>query len=291
MMPLVTAMAIQMSEVSSAEPLPLSVVSASIEASTDQAEDIMTHFWDSFDFSDSSLTQDLVLIEEKFLEFINLMPYADEEKLPKLIYGFLDKANVDEATYSVIYNLAGKYLNDFDSPVRDEDYYILFLNHAVECGKLGEADKERAEFRQEMALKNRPGTQAPDFAVITRDGEKHNFTELLAEGYNILVFYDSDCNHCDEVLARISDEPILDGVNVLVIDAEEDRKLWETTCQKLPAAWKVGFSLDPIQDEETYILPEMPTVYLIDGDGKIILKETTLIKIIGVLSAADGLSR
>lgn len=281
----------RLSVASLAESLPLSEVSDSIIVSSDRTDYVMSHFWDSMDFTDSLLTRNNKFMEQNFLNFINLMPYANVVNLQDLVDKFLDKANVDEETYSIVYDLAGKYLNNSDSPMRDEEYYIMFLNHAVKYGKLGEADRERAKFRLEMALKNRIGTLAADFNVITRDGEKYKLYKLLTEGYNILIFYDPDCNHCEEVLNRIEEAPILDRANVIAIDTEEDKELWEATCWNLPANWTVGFSLDPVQDEEIYVLPEMPTIYLIDGNGKILLKEATILKIIEVVSAADSVLR
>lgn len=255
--------------------LPLPAVPDSITVPADRADFVMMHFWDGMDFSDSVLTGDNDFMEQNFVNYLSLLPHANQDKLQFTVNDLLDKAETDGKVYTRIYNLAGTYLNNSDSPMRNEEYYILFLNHAVDNGTLGEADRERAKFRLEMAMKNRPGTKAPDFKVVTRSGKECAFHDLLKEGGNIVVFYDPDCGHCGDVMKKIAADSTLRSQNVIAIDAEEDRDLWDITKGNLPDSWTVGFALDPIQDEELYIFPEMPTIYLIDGDGIIKIKEAT----------------
>lgn len=263
--------------------LPLPAVPDSITVSAERADFVMLHFWDTMDFSDSSLTDDNDFLEQNFVNYLSLFPHANKDNLQLSVNHFLDMAAVHENIYTMIYDLAGTYLNNSDSPMRNEGYYILFLNHAVDGGRLGEADRERAKFRLEMAMKNRPGVPAPDFRVVSRNGEECDFSDLLKEGDNIVIFYDPDCSHCGEVITEISSNSSLQKNNIIAIDSEEDRQLWEETNAILPDSWAVAFSLDPIQDDELYIFPEMPTMYLIDGDRTIKIKEATLDNIVNCL--------
>lgn len=257
--------------------LALPNVPDSITKPADRADYVMLHFWDGMDFSDTTLTAENDFMEQNFVNYLSLFPHAHTECLPTNVNEFLDRAAADVNAYSVVYHLAEKYLNNTDSPMRDEGYYILFLNHAVDRGALGEADRERAKFRLEMAVKNRPGTTAPDFRVVTRQGEEITLRSLLKDGDNIVIFYDPDCDHCSEVMSEIASAPIQQSANIIAIDAEEDRQLWDDTNSHLPSEWTVAFALDPIQDDELYIFPEMPTIYILDGDATIKVKEATAI--------------
>lgn len=222
-------------------------------------------------------------VDEDFVNFVHRLPHVPSDSLQNVVDNFLDKANVDQEKYTSIYKLAGKYLYSLDSPMRDERLYILFLNHAINEGKLGDAERERAVFRLEMAMKNLPGDVAPDFMVMTRDGKEKRFHELLRGESNIVVFYDPDCRHCEEVLTELAENKQSNDFNVVAIDSEEDKLLWQQTAPYLPESWEVGFSLDPIQDDELYVFPEMPTIYLIGGDGTILIKEASLLNIINKL--------
>lgn len=235
----------------------------------------LLHFWDGMDFSDTSLIGDSDFMEQSFVNYLSLFPHANQDRLQQNVDVFLDKAAMNVKAYSVIYDLAGTYLNNSDSPVRNEGYYILFLNHAVDRETLDEADRKRAGFRLEMAMKNRPGMIAPDFRLVTRRGEVTDFHKLLKDGDNIVIFYDPDCDHCADVMKEIASAPSLQTANIIAIDSEDDRLLWEDTKSQLPAEWVVAFSLDPIQDEERYIFPEMPTIYVIDRSGIVKIKEAS----------------
>ena len=41
----------------------------------------------------------------------------------------------------------------------------------------------------------------------------------------------------------------------------------------------VGFATDPIQEDETYYILSMPTIYLLDKNKTVLLKDTTLDKV------------
>ena len=255
--------------------LPLPAVPANITVPADRADFVMAHFWDGMDFSDNMLVGDSNFMEQNFVNYLSLFPHANQSNLQQNVDAFLDRAASNEKAYAAVYDLAETYLNNSDSPMRDEGYYILFLNHAVNRGVLDEAERERAKFRLAMAMKNRPGMTAPDFRLVTRQGPETDFHSLLKEGDNIVIFYDPDCDHCAEVIKQIAYAPNLKSANIIAIDSEEDRQLWEETKTQLPAEWTVAFSLDPIQDNELYIFPEMPTIYVIEGDAKIKIKEAS----------------
>lgn len=256
--------------------LPLPTVPDTIRVPADRADFVMTHFWDAMDFSDTLLTHDDAFMEQTFVNYLSLLPHAHQDSLPTLINGFIDRANINEEAYSKIHDLAGIYLNSPDSPMRNEEYYIIFLRHAVEKGSLNEAERGRAAFKLEMALKNRPGTKAPDFNLTTRDGDRRKLTKLLAPGNNVVIFYDPDCNHCAETIELLRNAPKIAEANVIAVDAAEDRYLWDATKDQLPEEWTVAYATDPIQDTEEYIFPEMPTIYLLDGNGTILLKEASV---------------
>lgn len=77
-------------------------------------------------------------------------------------------------------------------------------------------------------------------------------------------------------MKTLSGHVLPDSVQVIAIDAEEDQDLWDSTKHSLPEKWIVGFSTDPIQDDETYVLQMTPTIFLLDGNHKILLKDATV---------------
>ncbi|MDE6422468.1 MAG: hypothetical protein K2K95_03495 [Muribaculaceae bacterium] len=163
-----------------------------------------------------------------------------------------------------------------ESELYDEEAFCNILQQALKADILGEADKMRARYRLEIAAKNRPGTTTADFKFIARNGKTESLLSLQADKPILLLFYDPDCDHCMQTIADLKKKEISKKTKVVAIYAEDDRDRWEETNEALPQDWTVGFSLDPIQDDETYVFITSPTVYLLDSDKKVLLKDTNI---------------
>lgn len=125
-------------------------------------------------------------------------------------------------------------------------------------------------------MKNLPGSLAHDFQFVTKEGACETLHHLETNGEILLMFYDPDCDHCTQTIDTLIKSPLPGDITVIAIDIMEDRDLWEKTKGEMPGNWITGFALDPILDDETYILDEMPALYLLDRNKKIILKDATL---------------
>ena len=147
---------------------------------------------------------------------------------------------------------------------------------APQSAPQSEADKLRAAYRAEIAAKNRPGTKAANFSFTTRDGKKQSLHKLKSKKNILLLFYDPDCDHCQEVIETLRNGEYEEKYTIMAIDTEEDRELWDETAPALPEDWTVGFALDPIQENETYVFDTMPTIYLLAPNKKVLLKEANL---------------
>lgn len=143
-----------------------------------------------------------------------------------------------------------------------------------------EAEILRASYLRMMEQKNSVGTQAADFRFVTRYGKEESLHNIISEKDMLLIFYDPDCDDCHAAIDSISKGNLVDKFDIVAIDSEEDRDRWEETAPTLPENWTVGFATDPIQEEETYYIMTMPTIYLLDKNKTVLLKDTTIEKIL-----------
>lgn len=160
----------------------------------------------------------------------------------------------------------------------DEVAYCRILQEALEAGILNEADRIRAEYRLDVAAKNRPGDVAADFRFLLRGSDLQS-TSLLALNTHkpiLLLFYDPDCDHCMETIEKLKRTEIPELADIVAIYAEDDNERWAETTDSLPGNWTVGLALDPIQDDETYVFLTSPVIYLLTPEKQVILKDTTL---------------
>lgn len=241
-----------------------------------QADSVIVNFWNRLDLSNEDESLDPDIIEQQMKNFFSLFPAGKEASIEKGIANFLDKASANDEVYGWVYEIAGELLDTPSSRFRNEEYLIPFLTDASKSAALSEADRERAKYRLEVAMKNRCGTKATDFAFSTREGRSAKLSTSLKKGNNLLIFYDPDCAHCMETIEKIKDAGLPSSVNVVAVYPGEDRQLWEATAKELPKEWTVACASDPIIDEEWYVIPEMPGIYLLDSAATVILKDPAL---------------
>lgn len=248
----------------------------SLSTDEQRATYFVTHFWDAMDFHNRSLSLDTAFIEQNFSNFIVLMPIVSDKTADEAIEDLIAKATVDKEALDLMMRTADLYLDHPDSPMRNEETYIHFLKHFLEIGALPESVKNRYEYRLAQAMKNRPGSTAPNFRVVLRDGKTSDLHSLLAGDENLVMFYDSDCVHCKEISQQLAEMQFEGDVRVIAIDVAGDRQMWDKKSDSLPKGWTVGYDLDDISERELFYLPALPTFYIIGPDGVIIAKDVSL---------------
>jgi len=247
-----------------------------------RADYIMEHFWDEMDFGDTLQSRNREFMERNIVNFMSLFPHGSEQACSRSIGLLLGKAATDSAALRIATDIMERYLDDPNSPMRDETHYIMYLEELLRMPGLTEYDRIRPADKLAAAKKNRPGMTATDFAYIDRSGRRRRLRSTAPGERMLLIFYDPECGHCSEILEQVGESPIVTGcidrkeLTVLAVYTEGKRGLWEETKASMPREWGVGFDADSIVERELYSVPAMPIMYLLDGDKKVLLKDAPL---------------
>lgn len=258
--------------------LPLPNIPDNITLPEERAAYIINHFWDGMDFNDTLRCRNQAFMEQNFVNFISLFPHTKQERLSQCIGKLLKAATVDTTGFKLVNDIAERYLDDPNSPIRNEEYYILFLEELLRLPGLPEAERVRPATRLKTAKKNRPGTKATDFAYTDRNGNRGTLHATQGKRL-LLLFYDPACSHCSEILDGLRENAIIGNLirrkelTVLAVYTEGDRKLWNETKNSLPQEWHVAIDDSRIAEHELYSLPAMPVIYMLDKDKKVLLKD------------------
>lgn len=167
-----------------------------------------------------------------------------------------------------------------ESPYRNEERYIAFADSLLSTDNLPDALRERVAERRRIALLNRPGSIAADFRYVDHNGKESRLHDLKST-LTLLIFYDPECPHCEDILRSYASSKIINRaisqnkLTVIAIYAEGKRDVWDKTRYDLPDNWLVGYDLTGVLDEDLYYLPAMPTPYLLDVDKRVLLKDPT----------------
>lgn len=255
--------------------LVLPVVPDSLTSIPERAAYATLHYWDSLNFESGLASCDTTFIEKNFANFVALLSMASVDDADAAIEKVIDRASKgNRRAFDLFCFVAAKYLDEPDSPMRNEELYIPFLRYIVKSPALSPEDKIRPSYRLDQALKNRPGLMATDFAFDLRGGGSSTLrSEGTKANATLLIFYDPDCEHCKEIISAISSTPLRPGIKVLAIDFIGDRKNWQQTAGNMPKDWMVGFATSDIEGDGLYHIPASPSIYLIDSENLIILKD------------------
>ncbi len=260
--------------------LPLPNVPKNLVTPTDRAQYILLHFWDKMNFRDTIRSHDKEFMERNFVNFLSLFPHANFEDLSPAVKNLLQQSFKDQQSFDIIEDLAEKYLFDAGSPMRGENYYIIFLEETLKLPHLQKDKRLRPESQLKTVMKNRPGSKATNFTYLTREGKRSTLYNTKANML-MLVFYDPECSHCTDILKSLDESIIINEVielgdlSVLAVYTEGKRDVWDSTKASMPKNWTVAIDESSIVDKGLYDLPAMPIIYLLDSDKNVLLKDPT----------------
>ena len=251
------------------------------------------HYWDNYNFADTLLLKSKEVTEQGFVNFINILNrfnldyaskgvahkdiaqkditqkditqkditqkgIAQKDITQKGIACFTRKAFSNAAAKERFENLIEHYFEDQLSPVRNDRVYLMFLEEMKNSPCFDETEKERIAFKIKTTNKNLPGDIAINFKFKDENGKEHQLSDYKDQKV-ILYFYDPDCENCHEVSAWLKQQTIPADIKVLKMIADNH----------------ISYM---------YSLKNMPTIFLLDKENKVILKNCTAQELIENIS-------
>ncbi|MEH7307655.1 thiol-disulfide oxidoreductase ResA [Neobacillus drentensis] len=128
-----------------------------------------------------------------------------------------------------------------------------------------------ANFTKDTKQKVAVGGQAPDFALVDMQGNKHQLTDYRGQGV-FLNFWGTWCPPCKKEMPYINNQyhQYKDkGVQVLTVDIQESELAVNQFAERL----KLDFPIMIDTDKEvmnTYGIDPLPATFLIDKNGKVV---------------------
>lgn len=251
------------------------------------------HYWDNYNFADTLLLKSKEVTEQGFVNFIDILNRFNLDNASKGVAHkdiaqkgitrkditqqgitqkditqkgiaqkgiacFTRKAFSNAAAKERFENLIEHYFEDQLSPVRNDRVYLIFLEEMKNSPCFDETEKERIAFKIKTTNKNLPGDIAINFKFKDENGKEHQLSDYKDQKV-ILYFYDPDCENCHEVSAWLKQQTIPADIKVLKMIADNH----------------ISYM---------YSLKNMPTIFLLDKENKVILKDCTAQELIENIS-------
>ena len=191
-----------------------------------------------------------------------------------------------------VMELMERYFYDPNSPVLDEEMYLRALNGILAAKSLTDLDKMQYEYQHRICSLNRAGTPAADFKFrqMAAGGKMKDGSLYDIKGdYTLIFFNNPGCHACGEILEAIVNSPVKEMVSngkvkVLAMYIDEDLKAWKENRSKFPQEWIYAHDHNMIlRDNNIYGLRAIPSMYLLDKEKRVILKDAPVGKVISYL--------
>lgn len=244
----------------------------------EQKSYLSLHFWDSLNFADVALQKSPLVLEPYFVEFSGLLQQIPLPAAKKSINNMFSKLKTNDSVFNLFVTFSEKYLYEPGSPLRNDELYLPVLEELLASKVKTETEKTRYRFQLKMLLKNRIGTKANNIEITTADNSMITMHKVKAD-YCLLFFFTPGCHSCETVVNQLKSDSLLsemvqaDRIKVIAIATENTADACKSYAGIFPDKWLCGYNKTG-DIQRNYDLKASPTIYLLDRNKKVALKDT-----------------
>lgn len=243
---------------------------------------LVEHYWDLADMDALASTHaeggaETSVLEQSFVNYLSLFPLTESDSLCSASVNALMLAADPVAAsgpdcgrlFEALSSLADKYLFDLDSPMADDEKYLLFIDASLLCKGLSATRRDLLSYRKNVLMNNRVGTPVEDFCFEAPDGRLIDFSDI--PGQRLLLLFDISCQDCLEMVKSLEASPE-DGVTVVAVAVNATRKDFRKFAASLPSGWVCGFDSTHTVNGSAFALRHLPELMRIASDGTVLAK-------------------
>ncbi|MBO4476283.1 MAG: DUF5106 domain-containing protein [Bacteroidales bacterium] len=261
----------------------------------------LEHYWDGFFSKGGGTDSKSILgvadadVEQALANYIgalaavkslatpdSLAPLRQAQKSVRTLFGKLEnhqKADTSSLTYLRFTEMVSRYLFDPNSPVRDEDLYLPFVE-AMERSSCTSDDMRAAySYEARQCRTNQYGQKVPDFRYSTASGSKGSLYGVKAD-YTMLFFSNPGCTACKDIIDQVLSRPYVERyikegrLAVVNIYIDEEISKWRDYLHNYPSYWINGYDYTfQLRDSGKYDIRAIPSLYLLDSSKRVLFKD------------------
>lgn len=266
------------------------------------------HYWDAF--TDTSrlylcdslhvngcTEKDLGSQMWEYFNLLNALPLKDARSYVTRLFDRLERFQTkypESRMFPLLTEMVTLYLYDVNSPVRNEDVYLPFVKKLASSAFTPDEMRPAYLFDARMCSLNQEGTKAADIDFTDTKGRRRKLSDIRTEAI-LLFFNNPGCNACKEIREKIQGDELLirlveDGslaVVTIYIDLEIDK--WKAASDEYPSKWTCGYDHNyTIRSDVSYNVRAIPSLYLLDGDMTVLMKDAPIERIVAALYSMAG---
>lgn len=242
-------------------------------------------YWDDFDFD-----ADTAVVAYNTSSIIQAMSdyvaYIEPQRADSLLRALMHRAERSRPVFDLFIEAADVVLGDPNSPLRNDEYHIPILEVIVESPLLDEYDRIAPMYDLEMARQNRIGSVANNFEYCLANGSKMWMHDIDAD-YLLIMLNNPGCPMCKEIIEQLTTSPMINELcelgrlKILSLYPDEDIKAWREYLPNMPQSWINAYDEGmKISEQRLYNLEAIPSLYLLDRDKRVLIKDGTQVEYI-----------
>lgn len=241
---------------------------------------IIEHFWDSYDFKDPRLVRTKVFDKKLTTYFEQVVPKNPDSSIAHLDKLLLRAKNTDETTYQAMVIWIANHFDKIDVMGFDAIYIYIAEKYLTPKAApwLNLADRTRTDYKVGLYKNTLLGNETPPIALVDTLNKPIYLKDIEAD-YTFLMFYSPKCSHCIEEMPKFYElfqKYEAKNVKAIAISIDKDEKIkkeWRSFIRKNGWNWVNATPADTeTKFQETFAAYNLPVVYLLDSNKKILMK-------------------
>lgn len=272
--------------------IPLAIVNRDQAMEDYYYRQMVIHFFDPLDFSDSRLVY-LTVLKQKMGFYFRQLVYPQPDSIISRIEDVLAKTkkSTDVFAWSAryLYNMFRETtLPEYSAiPVFVAENYILakpeLFNDSAFISKVRN--------RTEKAKLNPVGAPATNLKLQTPEGKTLQLTDIVSP-VTVLYFFNPGCEACHAITDRLNtiyQKYKSNGLKVFAVYIDRNREEWLNYISSKKLNWTNTYDQEGTEGiEQKYDLYAIPMIYLLDQDKKVIVRDLPVEALEGYLMGILG---
>lgn len=271
----------------------LPVIPSVITTDAQKYEFLAENYWTNFNFKDTTQIHQNPIAEQLYADFLNLLSQVPPSTAQIGMGKMMNLAQSDSTMYSFFASLGEKYLYDPNSAQRNEALYCAVLENILASKFIDDAHKVRPRSRYELAQKNKVGDRAINFKYTLASGKQSSLYSIKSM-FTLVYFNNPGCGDCKHVKQQLNSSSLLSvmiqggSLKLLSIYPDEDLAEWHKDRSTVPASWINAYDKGTVvKNGNLYDLKAIPTLYLLDSNKRVLLKDARFEEIERYLAAKN----
>lgn len=241
---------------------------------------MVEHYWDKFDFSDTLFIAKIDP-QQMLRAYAVYVSYMADDEASKCMSQLMQRAQTSRSMFDYFMRLGETILHDPNSDFRSDEKYIPVLEAAVASPLYDEYERMPYQYDLQIARQNRVGHKANDFRYTLASGKSAMMSSIKSD-YLLIFLSNPGCEMCravreDIIASQRLTELVKSGkLSILVLYPDEDIEAWRAHLSDYPATWINAYDKGmEITRNRLYDLKAIPSLYLLDSQKQVLLKDCT----------------